>query len=434
MHVKSRSFNLFIESIKSDKSKIPYTYSLHEFMRFYKIENYDEITKFTTNKIQKLLENWVLHLKKKQLKSVTIKAKLNAVELFLDMNKVIFHKKILHKLLPSDDRIPGGEIPFSNEDIQDMLKATTKMRTKALIHFLASTGTRPGAVTDPVLRKKHLVNMPHGCKAIKIYDNSKEGFWAFLTPEASKALDVYLDSRKRNGEELTEESPIFANLEKKTHSKQNEYMSEKSVRQMISRVLVIAGVKRTKTGFRFDKAVIYGFRKRFNTILKLDNNINSNIAEKLMSHKRGLDGTYLKPTRDQCFAEFIKAIPELTISDEARDKLKISKLEQQTTSIEEVKSFVSNMQKKMLEQASEQAEKMRILTRYYIKDVLRRNPDNGDEIQESLADDVELTSHGYPKPSEISEEQLETLMKSSPEIAESVVQMAKEDRKNFISK
>ena len=434
MHVKSRSFRLFIESIKSDKSKIPYTYSLHEFMRFYNIKNYDDIPKFTTKKIQKLLENWVLHLKNKHLKSVTIKAKLNAVELFLDMNKVIFHKKILHKLLPSDDHIPGGEIPFTNKDIQNMLKATTKMRTKALIYFLASTAARPGAVADPVLQKKHLVNMPHGCKAVKIYDNSREGFWAFLTPEASTALDDYLNSRKRSGEELTEESPLFANLENKTHRTQNKHLSAKSVRQIISHVLVVAGIQRTKTGFRYDKAVIYGFRKRFNTILKLDNNINSNIAEKLMSHKRGLDGTYLKPTREQCFAEFIKAIPELTVSDEARDKLKISKLEQQAISIEEVKSFVSNIEKKMLEQASEQAEKMRVLTRYYIKDVLRRNPDNGDEIQESSINDVELTSHGYPKPSEISEEQLEILMKSSPEIAESVIQIAKEDRKNFMSK
>jgi hypothetical protein len=124
-------------------------------MKFVKINDYDDIPKLTTDEIQKLLEKWVLCLKKKNLTASTIKAKLNAVELFLEMNKVTIYKRILHRLYPSSDYIPGGDIPFTNEDIQDMLKATTKLRTKALIHFLASTGTRPGAVTDPVLRKNH---------------------------------------------------------------------------------------------------------------------------------------------------------------------------------------------------------------------------------------------------------------------------------------
>jgi len=51
---------------------------------------------------------------------------------------------------------------------------------------------------------------------------------------------------------------------------------------------------------------------------KLNNDVNSNIAEKLMAHKRGLDGTYLQPTREECFAEFLKAIPQLTIDDSER--------------------------------------------------------------------------------------------------------------------
>jgi integrase/recombinase XerD len=54
--------------------------------------------------------------------------------------------------------------------------------------------------------------------------------------------------------------------------------------------------------------------------LKLNNDVNSNIAEKLMAHKRGLDGTYLQPTREQCFAEFVKAIPDLTIDQTERQK------------------------------------------------------------------------------------------------------------------
>jgi len=306
-------------------------------MRFAKIKNYDDIPKLKTKKIQTLLENWVMYLAEKGLKAQSIRGKIHAVELFLEMNKMIFYKRVLHKLIPSDDYIAGGEKPFTTEEIQKMLAASAKLRTKAIIHFLASTGIRPAGITDPVLRLKHIEDMPHLCKAIKIYDGSREGYWAFLTPEASKTMNAYFISRRLNEENLTPESPVFANFSKNTVGKKNCYMSSKALRQMMYNVLKAAGIERRKEGNRYDKAVVYGFRKRFNTILKLNNDVNSNVAEKLMAHKRGLDGTYLQPTREECFAEFVKAIPELTISDEGRSQIKIEKLEQEKSEIKELK-------------------------------------------------------------------------------------------------
>jgi len=343
--VKSRSFTLFLAAIKSPETKKVYLYSLHEFMKFAKISECDAIVKLSTNKIQKLLENWVLDLKSRNLKASTIRGKLGSIELFLEMNKIIYYKKILHRLMPSSDYIPGGDKPFTTEDIQKFLNATTKLRTKALVHFFASTGVRPASITDPVLRRKHLEEMSDGCKAVRVYDGSKEGYWAFLTPEASKSLDQYLDSRKLNGEELSLESPLFAISNPLIHTTKNNYLSSKSVRHIMYDLIKAAGIKRIKDGNRFDKAATYGFRKRFNTILKLDININSNITEKLMAHKRGLDGVYLKPTREECFNEFLKAIRGLTISDEARDKLKIEKLQKDKTEIEELKFELKDFRK-----------------------------------------------------------------------------------------
>ena len=342
--MKGRSFSLFQASINSEHTRKVYTYSLNEFMKFSKINQCDDIPKLHTDKIQSLLENWVMHLKKKGLRATTIKAKLCGVELFLDMNRVIFHKKILHKLVPPDDDLGGGEVPFTTEEIQRMLLGTTKLRTKALINFLASTGARPACLDDPVLRIKHLVDMPKDCKAVKLYEGSREGYWGFLTPEASVSLAAYLASRRRNGEKQTPESPLFANFSTPNWSKKHDHLSSKSVREIITGALKMGGIERTKSGQRYDKAIVYGFRKRFNTILKLNNNVNSNIAEKLMAHKSGLDGSYLKPTREQCFEEFSKAIPELTISDEARDKFRIINLEKE-------KSKTDLLQEQVNEQA-----------------------------------------------------------------------------------
>jgi len=331
--VKSHSFTLFEKSIRSEQTRQIYTYSLNEFLRFSKIKNYDDLKNLKTDRIQKLLENWILYLFEKGLKATTTRTKLSAVELFLEMNKKFFYKKILHKLIPSDDYVIGGDIPYTTEEIQKMLSTTTKLRTKAIIHFLASTGARPASIVDPVLRLKHLEKMPNGCMGIKLYADSKQAYWAFLTPEATSALKQYHDSRKLNGENLTSESPVFANFPKNTWDKKHDFMSVKAIREVISHILKAAGIERKKDGNRYDKAIVYGFRKRFNTILKLNNDVNSNIAEKLMAHKRGLDGNYLKPTREECFKEFYKAVHEITIDPTERQEIEIKDQKEKITEL-----------------------------------------------------------------------------------------------------
>jgi len=312
-------------------------------MSFHGIKDYQDIVKDNTDTIQNWLEKWVIDQKNKGLRHSTIAGRLNAVELFLDMNKKVWYRKIVRKLLPSNDEIPGGEVPFTTDELYRMLQVCKKPRDAAVLHFFASTAARPAAIEDPVLRKKHLVEI-EDCYGIKIYDGSKEGYWAFLTPEARKALDRYLKSRKRNGEEISDESPLFATNPNEPKTK-HEWMSLFSVRRTFDKLFKASGIERKKVGTRYDKAIVYGFRKRFNGILKMDNHVNSNIAEKLMAHKNGLDGHYLKPTMVECFREFKKAIPFLTISDEARQKLKIESLEKIKSTSESKEKDVENLKK-----------------------------------------------------------------------------------------
>lgn len=343
---KSRSYRLFKRAVKSDKTLYAYRFSLRAFLRYTNLSSYDEIVALPSDKIQEILENWTEDLADKGVKGVSIRVKLAPVELFLDMNKVVYYKRILHKLLPRDEGVLGGHEPFTSDEIKRMLESTKKLRTKAFVHFLASTGIRPGAIIDPILRRKHLTEMPEGCLSVKVYDNSQEGYYAFLTPEARRALYAYFDSRKLNGEILTDESPIFAN----ERESQNNYFGYNSFKVLTTKLLKSAGIVRIKDGKRFNKAANYAFRKRFNTILKINNNVNSNIAEKLMAHRNGLDGNYLTPTRDECFAEFKKAIPDLTIDDSERQKITIrefqaerSELEKTKLEVQELKEFKERM-------------------------------------------------------------------------------------------
>lgn len=338
----SRAYNKFKQAIKRPTTLRAYNHALDRFMITSKLKNYDQTIKIKAGKIQELLEIYIISIKNLSFQSAN--QRLAGIELFFDMNMILYHKKILRKLLPSNDNELGGKLPYTTDEVNRMLDVTTKLRSKAIIHFFASTGCRPSCLDDPVLRLKHIETMPFDCKSVYVYDGSKQSYYAFLTPEASKALESYFKQRKLNGETLTEESCVFANVSNFPTTIQ-ENISQNSTRQIIKDMISKAGIERKQTGLRYDKAVIYGFRKRFNTILKLNNNVNSNIAEKLMAHKRGLDGTYLQPTKEECFREFLKAVPDLTLNETERQKLEIEALENENDKLAKLEKKVELLSK-----------------------------------------------------------------------------------------
>ncbi|KFM19418.1 integrase family protein [Marine Group I thaumarchaeote SCGC AAA799-P11] len=339
--VKSKAYFKFKQAIKKPTTLRAYKLALDRFMILSNMKSYDKVTELKSDKIQDLLESYIISLNKMSFQ--TANQRLAGVELFFDMNMVLYHKKILRKLLPGNDKEQGGKLAYTTEEIKEMLSLTTKLRSKAIIHFFASTGCRPSAIADPIFRLKHVEEMNHKCKSILVYSGSKEKYYAFLTPEASKALDSYLNQRKLNGEKLDEESPVFANISDFPTTKQ-AHLSVNSTNQIIRDILKKSSIERKRNGQRHDKAELYGFRKRFNTILKLENEINSNIAEKLMAHKRGLDGTYLQPTKEECFGEFIKAIPQLTIDSTQKQQIQIKDLEEKLETTENLKARIQSLE------------------------------------------------------------------------------------------
>ena len=328
--------------------------NLKQFKEFCNVKEFDDLLKFEPAKIHRLLEDWIMYLKEK-VSPNSIPTMYYGVELFFDVNDIMINGKKLRRMFPATVKRSGGR-PYTTEDIQQILSVARNRRDKAIIHFLASTGARIGSVDG--LQLRHIEPMPNGYKSVLLYENSEEEYYAFLTPEASIALDEYLNERKEDGEKISPQSPLFK-VNRYGGLTNPEPLTHNGTRNVIFRVVKQARLKRTKTvGRHYDIQIDMGFRKRFNTILKLNNEINSNVAEKLMAHKRGLDGAYLKPTRDQCFFEFSKAISDLTISQEERHKStivqqekKISNLEQNRQEIEHLKKTVDLFGQLLAEQS-----------------------------------------------------------------------------------
>jgi len=60
-----------------------------------------------------------------------------------------------------------------------------------------------------------------------------------------------------------------------------------------------------------------------------------------MAHKNGLDGVYLTPTREECFTEFVKAIPKLIVSKAEKLMIKLESSESEKN--EKIEKLESEM-------------------------------------------------------------------------------------------
>ncbi len=323
-----RSFVLFNNVQNAEATMKHYRKGLVNYMKFVSYaDRYDDYLTLDPETIHRHLEDYVSFHVNREVKGSTVRGYLKPVYLFLDVNRKQYYPKAINRFIPRNQSKKGNSKPFTDEDIQKMLDYTNSSRNKALVLFFSSVGGRSAVLTDPVLCFKHLHSMPFGCKAVLMYENSDEEYWGFLTPESSRALEVYRDERIRKGEVITPDSPLFVIGKNAGRFKVEPHLSLPALNSIFDNLERKAHVEKIKTGNRYDKALMYGFRKRYNTILKINSNINSNIAEKLLAHKNGLDGVYFKPTREECFAEFVKAVPQLIVSKAEKLSLQLEKSE-----------------------------------------------------------------------------------------------------------
>ena len=328
MKSKHRCFKKFINSLNSILAQQSYGYHIQKFMKFCVSakhisgpEEFEELLEFDSEKITDVLEDYVEYLQEDNYKNVS--TALSSPELFFTMNRKIWHNKLVRKGIKRLDHIRGGSLPITDEEIEQVYRNCKSPRDRCVISLLGCIGIRPGAIIDPIIKFKHLTPI-EDCYALRIYDESREGYLAIIIPEARKDLDEYKQSRIRNGEVITEDSPILATESSRWYPKY-EYLTQRTLTALLER-RIKGHVKRTKIDKDFDKAITYMFRKRFNTKLKINNEVNSDVAELCMGHKlSGSQHTYTKPTIQEVYAAIKPAFETLTIDSAKRKDIALAK-------------------------------------------------------------------------------------------------------------
>lgn len=369
---QSKTLTLLADTNLNVTSLPTYHSYLNVFFRWAEISGEREFLQISDSDLQVLMDMYVKHLRKRvdanEISPNTVPKQFKPMKLLLEVNyreNAVGWKPIAAQYPPKEKL--SGYKPWETDQIDTMLDFCKNLREMAVIHFHSSGGCRVGVHDHPLLMK-HVTKMegPGGekCYAVLIYaeadetitekdtrnnlgqiDSSDYSHFIFMTPEATIAIDNYLNYRqKKLGETFTSDTPLFRSL--RVNEEGNHYqMTGNGFQKTIQRILKRTPILRTKKRNRYDTQIDHGFRKRFNTILKLKSEVNSNIAEKLMQHKKGLDGTYLVPTRHECFREFAKAIPELTVNRAERQRMEIEKKQQRITDLEVANSELMQMRK-----------------------------------------------------------------------------------------
>jgi len=112
------------------------------------------LLEFDTEKITDVLELYVFFMQNKG--DIAVGTDLVSPELFFEMNRKIWHNKLVRKGIGRLNRKKGGELPIEDSELESVYFGSNSPRKKCIISVLRSLGIRPGALIDSVLCFEHL--------------------------------------------------------------------------------------------------------------------------------------------------------------------------------------------------------------------------------------------------------------------------------------
>jgi site-specific recombinase XerD len=318
----------FVNSINAKETRQKYELCIKDFMRFLQVDNYDSLLKID---VEKSIINYIVDLRKK-VSSSTLHTRLASIYHFYAMNDVLLNKNKIKKFKGEFLRAKKDRA-YSHEEISKLL-SNADLRMKVCILLMASSGLRLGAL--PLLKLKNIQDN----KIAGVYEGTNQEYFTFVTPETTKLIDEYVDYRLRFGEKVRSESylirDLFNDFSPKTKGRQ---ITKDTIREIIYHLLIKSGLN---TG---EVSMTHGFRKFFTTQL-INSKVNPEIREMLLGHKIGLASCYYRPTEEEMYEEYEKAIDNLTIDPANRLQRKVETLQVEKSLIEDMALRLEALEKK----------------------------------------------------------------------------------------
>ena len=106
----------------------------------------------------------------------------------------------VNKFMPEPMRV-NKDRAYTHEEISKLLEISDE-RMRVVILLLSGTGCRLGAI--PSMRLRNIDK-----NKVIFYENTREEYFSFISPECQKSINAYTDMRSRYGEKLDDNSHLL---------------------------------------------------------------------------------------------------------------------------------------------------------------------------------------------------------------------------------
>ncbi len=349
--IDGESIAILREALDSSVTRDAYERRLRRFFNdvSLKADKFVSKAKSDPKWAEKLITDYMLKQKQrvlnKEIEASSLANSRKPLKLLLEMNDVsgINWKKI-SRFMPKERKYALDRAPTYDE--LRLLLENSELRFQAILLTMVSSGIRIGSWDyldwghiEPLKKADEIV-----AAKLRVYAGDAEEYMTFITPEAYKKLEQYIQLRVEHGEKITQASPVIRD---RWDTVRGGYVGE--VKTPLR--LKSSGVKRLfedalwKFGLRKEKKKrhefsIHSVRKFFKT--RAEQVMKPINVETLMGHSTGISDSYYRPTQKDLLEDYLKAVPLLTISEaeEVRRESKISRqqLEERLGQLEDLVS------------------------------------------------------------------------------------------------
>ena len=356
MQKHSKRIKLFEESIKSEYTKKVYSTCLRVYFDYPGSGKFVDAT--NAKEIEDHVIKFIVSMKKQGKSFAAIHNYVSAICKYYRTKRVSLDSKYIRERLPEFKK-SRKDRGYEHKEIQSLLEIADD-RFRAIILLLASTGMRIGAVPSLRMRNLEKIQIDNATFIYKIlvYEGFNQEYVTYCTPECAKAIDNYLDMRKRYGEKISGNSYLIReqfNVRNPTASKCREVKGNTLIKKLID-FAERAGIREkevlteTKKRAEIRKAVpiAHGFRKFFTSqLVDAVPNVKPELRWLLEGHGlKANDSHYVRTSDKQLLEEYEKGLDNLTIDPANRLQKKVKKLEIEKSQLEQIAADVAILKKK----------------------------------------------------------------------------------------
>jgi hypothetical protein len=335
--IEGKSIAILREALDSPLTREAYERRLRRFFNDVglTVDKFVSKAKSDPKWAEKLITEYMLKQKQRVLNKEIAAGSLGNIrkplKLLLEMNDVqgINWKKI-SRFMPKERKFALDRAPTIDE--LRLLLENSELRFQAILLTMASSGIRIGAWdyldwghVEPIKKEKEIV-----AAKLRVYAGDPEEYYTFITPEAYKKLEQYMQLRIEHGEKITQSSPVIRDRWDTVRGgyvgkvKKPLRLHSRGVKRLFEDSLWKFGLRKEKK--RRHEFSIHSLRKFFKT--RAEQVMKPINVETLMGHSTGISDSYYRPTQRDLLEDYLRAVPLLTIS-EAEEVRRESQLSRQ---------------------------------------------------------------------------------------------------------